>query len=127
MGQTDKMTEVQAWKIPLAAAAEWSLDEVDAVCGAREENAFVANPDLTYRDLSCDSETLLIKPGICKFVPTQSQCTEWEEFACFCLQTPAPEPEPESEEEVPETPTDDTTVPDETNKAEEGDDKEGDD
>merc|ERR1711934_987820 len=124
--QTDKMTDVQAWKIPLAAAAEWSLDEVDAICGIREDNDYVKKPDLSYRDLSCESQDLLIVPGICRFVPTQVQCTDWEEDACFCLQQPAPEPEPESEEEVPDNTTD-TTIPDETNKAEEGDDKEGDD
>merc|ERR1719264_621449 len=120
------MTDVQAWKIPLAAAAEWSLDEVDAICGIRDDNDYVKNPDLSYRDLSCESQDLLIVPGICRFVPTQVQCTDWEEYACFCLQQPAPEPEPESEEEVPDNTTD-TTIPDETNKAEEGDDKEGDD
>ena len=120
------MTDVQAWKIPLAAAAEWSLDQVDAICGIREDNDYVKNPDLSYRDLSCDSQDLLIVPGICRFVPTQVQCTDWEEFACFCLQQPVPEPESEEEEEVPDNTTD-TTIPDESNKAEEGDDKEGDD
>lgn len=76
--------------------------------------------------MACDSELLLVKPGICKFVPTQSQCIEWEEFACFCLQKSPPEPEPESEEEttdpVDETtdPTGETTDPaGETNKGEE--------
>merc|ERR1711862_13846 len=101
--QTDKMTTiVEAWRGPLAEAAGIPNDPqaIFGLCGVKDENLHVQNPDLGYRALACEDELLLVKPGICKFVPTQSQCLEWEEFACFCLQRSPPEPEPESEEET---------------------------
>lgn len=119
-------------KVFFGVDAEGNLAPSGTCNQAREDNPFVKNPNLQYLDgVTCDSDGARVKPGICKFVKGQTQCVQWEDFACFCLGTPIPEepkPEPKPEPENPD-PTGDDSDDDtnEDNKQEESDGKKDDD